>query len=332
MYFIVFQLIITIFITSCVSSNGSNEKTSLYSYNNHSYQRTNISVESIQRNFIWTPCDVMADAVINDLKMKAKSKGGDSIANILFEKDGVYISELPVCEKQLGWFFLYILPGLGPWVQVASAKAEVVRYSHSHTNPYISNKNESKSNTSNCASLVSGSKEKLVCGDSKDRVLEKWGNPTSASPTQGQWRYDLCVIEFLEGKLNNYGGKCDLSKISNDSFMGKRIEIAQMETQIKESHSDNVTNCLKVDVGETLQTTLSLMGKPIMISRNDVTLSNNKCFENFANPAFSLQCSDTIMTYLFTEHQNKLECKIYLKNKKIFYIDKNCPISCSLFE
>ena len=111
-------------------------------------------------------------------------------------------------------------------------------------------------------------------------------------------------------------------KISNDSFMGKRIETAQMETQIKESHSDNVTNCLKVDVGETLQTTLSLMGKPIVISRNDVTLSNNKCFENFVKSSIFFKCSDTIMTYLFTEHQNKLECKIYLKNKKIFYIDK----------
>ena len=50
----------------------------------------------------------MADAVINDLKMKAKSKGGDSIANILFEKRRSLYFELPVCEKQLGWSFSYI--------------------------------------------------------------------------------------------------------------------------------------------------------------------------------------------------------------------------------
>ena len=89
--------------------------------------------------------------------------------------------------------------------------------------------------------MVIGDKDKLVCGDSKDRVIEKWGNPTSASPSLGQWRYDLCVIEFLDGKLNNYGGKCDFQKISNDSFEGHRILANNSEILEKELNSNQIS-------------------------------------------------------------------------------------------
>lgn len=308
-------------MTSCISTNGSSDKTSSYIKNKNSY-RTGQTVESVQRSFVWTSCDSLADEVILDLKLKANSIGGDSISNILFDKDGNFISNTPICERQLGWFIFYILPGLGPWVHVASAKADVIRFGN---NPEESNETNKKVQ-SNCAPLVSGSKEKLVCGDSKDRVLEKWGNPSSASPSLGQWRYENCVIEFLHGKLNNYGGQCDFTQISNDSFIGKRIEISQNANQLKHQ------NCLKVDVGETLQTTLALMGNPKNMSRNDVTLNENKCLENFGHPSFFLPCSDTVLTYLFNTEQHKTECKLYFKNKKLFYIDKECPISCTLFE
>ncbi|WGL61394.1 hypothetical protein QEJ31_07290 [Pigmentibacter sp. JX0631] len=323
--FLFLQLMSLPILSSCISSVGSIDKSLPYSQNYNSIQETNLKVESVQRDFIWTPCNILAEDIINDLKMRAKNAGGDTITNVLFYKDGIFMSDIPVCEKQFGWFLLYFVPGLGPWAQVT--RANVSRYIHSNNKSNYLNK--SKNTTSNCASLVTGSKEKLVCGDSKDRVLEKWGNPTLASPSQGQWRYDSCIIEFLDGKLNNYGGQCDFSKISNDSFTSSRIELSQNDRSIHELNTE-LKNCLKVDIGETLETTLALMGKPNSMERNDVSLSNNKCLENFANPKFSLKCSDTIMSYLYSKNQK--ECKLYLKNKKIFYIDKNCPISCSLFE
>jgi hypothetical protein len=83
----------------------------------------------------------------------------------------------------------------------------------------------SSNSSEGCASTVVGDNKKIVCGGSKDRVLEKLGQPDSISPTYSQWRYGLCVIEFKNNLLQNYGGKCDLKKISNDSFAGDRIEI-----------------------------------------------------------------------------------------------------------
>ncbi len=201
----------------------------------------------------------------------------------------------------------------------------------------------SKSNFNNaCASITFGDNKKLVCGDSKDRVLEKLGQPDSVSPTHSQWRYGLCVIEFTKGTLKNYGGKCDLEKISNDSFVGDRIELNdkklyESKTFINTKGLKEKNLCLKVEEGDSFSTLLSLMGNPLVLERNSVTWDNDTCERNPNHGTNSRYeyCSDNIATYGYYKIDNygrKEFCKMYIRNKKIFFIDDNCPIECSLFD
>lgn len=57
--------------------------------------------------FIWESCESLADDGLNLLIQHSKNMGGNTVI-------GVQISE---CQTQYGWFALYILPGLGPWVR-----------------------------------------------------------------------------------------------------------------------------------------------------------------------------------------------------------------------
>ena len=200
----------------------------------------------------------------------------------------------------------------------------------------------SKSNSNNaCASITFGDNKKLVCGDSKDRVLEKLGQPDSVSPTHSQWRYGLCVIEFIKGGLRNYGGKCDLEKISNDSFVGDRIELNdkklyESKTFINTKGIKEKNLCLKVEEEDSFSTLLSLMGNPLVLERNSITQYDDICDGNIIKHSKDYEsCSDNIATYGYYKTDNygrKEFCKMYIRNKKIFFIDDNCPIECSLFD
>ncbi len=326
-------------ISSCVTSYGTYDNEKLKVNSNINKISTKYVVTSSTRDFIWADCSELGDYLVKDLISKAKSVGGDSIDNLRFETGSGFNSKTPVCEKGLGWFLIYFVGGLGPWVQVSTAQANVIKYDLDNVMPLHKEtklEKTNKKNIVNCASLVIGDKDKLVCGDSKDRVIEKWGNPTSASPSLGQWRYDLCVIEFLDGRLNNYGGKCDFQKISNDSFEGHRIlannsEILEKELNSNQLSSNKNPNCLKVDIFESVQTMRALMGNPVSLTRNDVNDPNGNCDNFVGNSLKCNDCADTIATYSFPNSGDKT-CKIYIRKKQIFHIDKNCPISCDIFE
>ena len=208
--------------------------------------------------------------------------------------------------------------------------------------PNTSNYNSKLNSNNGCASITIGDNKKLVCGDSKDRVLEKLGQPDSVSPTHSQWRYGLCVIEFSKGTLKNYGGKCDLEKISNDSFVGDRIELNnkklyESKTFINTKELKEKNLCLKVEEGDSFSTLLSLMGNPHVLERNSVIMSNDNCESDPNHGSYSKYkyCSDNIATYglyKIDQYGRKEFCKMYIRNKKIFFIDDNCPIECSLFD
>jgi hypothetical protein len=73
--------------------------------------------------------------------------------------------------------------------------------------------------------------------------------------------------------------------------------------------------------------------------------SENYC-ENMENKIYEYdaysKCADTVAFYLFSSQnkyeQNTLfrldeyECGLYIKNKKIIYINNKCPVSCNLFD
>jgi hypothetical protein len=219
----------SIFTTGCISSYGNVDYTqhNISSSDMPNKRSTNITVKSSKRSFIWTSCDDLAKEAVVDLVNQAKSFGGTSVSHIKFENGG-NLEQTPVCESGLGWFLLYFIPGLGPWVQVSAAEGIVMKDDKNLEIISAENKSYNSKQTNNCASIVSGDIHKLVCGDSKDRVIEKWGKPDSASPTLGRWHYGLCILEFTQGKLNNYGGTCELQNISNDSFEGNRIIISDL--------------------------------------------------------------------------------------------------------
>ena len=56
--------------------------------------------------FVWSSCESLANEGIDLAVQKSKNMGGDAVINLS-------ISE---CTTRWGWFFLYILPGLGPWM------------------------------------------------------------------------------------------------------------------------------------------------------------------------------------------------------------------------
>lgn len=225
---------------SCVTSVGKVDYTQYNMTNSklENVKRLNMSVHSTKRSFFWSSCEDLIQSVLDDLNEQAKAFGGNYIDQIRFSTVDNPSTTTPVCETDWGWAVLYVAPVLGPWVKSASASGNVVfvdkfeleatKKRQNASASYLNNIQNIKV-TSECSNLVIGDSEKLVCGDSKDRVLQKWGNPTSVSGSSKKWCYQNCIVEFYEGKVTNYGGKCTLNKIRNDSFNPKESRITLLE-------------------------------------------------------------------------------------------------------
>jgi hypothetical protein len=70
--------------------------------------------------FAWDSCDKLATEAVRSLVDLAKARGANTVYGIKFDsKDG--ITTTPTCTKGYGWFALYIVGGLGPWVARSSA-------------------------------------------------------------------------------------------------------------------------------------------------------------------------------------------------------------------
>jgi antitoxin component YwqK of YwqJK toxin-antitoxin module len=82
--------------------------------------------------------------------------------------------------------------------------------------------NESSGSSSyifeNCSSSFSGEPIKLVCGDTRDRVIQKWNNPDKIENEGNILIYKNCLLYFKYGRLNYISKLCNLSNISFDSF------------------------------------------------------------------------------------------------------------------
>lgn len=225
---------------SCVTSVGKVDYTQYNMTNSklENVKRLNMNVHSTKRSFFWSSCEDLVQSVLDDLNEQAKAFGGNYIDQIRFSTVDNPSTTTPVCETDWGWAVLYVAPVLGPWVKSASASGNVVfvdkfelEATKKKQSKFASNLNniQNINMTNECSNMVVGDSEKLVCGDSKDRVLQKWGNPTTVSNSSRKWCYQDCIVEFTEGKLSNYGGKCTLDKIRNDSFNPKESRITLQE-------------------------------------------------------------------------------------------------------
>lgn len=70
-------------------------------------------------SFIWASCDTVAKEAVRELIDMAKVRGGNTVYNITFDSDRGRVST-PTCHKRWGWFTLWIVPGLGPWMTATS--------------------------------------------------------------------------------------------------------------------------------------------------------------------------------------------------------------------
>ena len=220
-------LLAPVVLIGCTTSNG-HVNYSMYEVQENVPHKIVSVVKASKRSFFWTSCSDLASEVVADLNNQAKALGGTALSQITFETYSDTRVSTPACITGWAWSMLYLLPEFGPWVQSASAEAYVViddNPQQKNIVTKIDKISDEENIPSHCASLVSGDAEKIVCGDSKDRVVQKWGNPTHVSYASNKWSYQSCMLEFKFGRLNNYGGDCELNKISNDSFEGSRIEL-----------------------------------------------------------------------------------------------------------
>ncbi|APJ03682.1 hypothetical protein [Silvanigrella aquatica] len=226
------SLLAPLIFSSCITSVG---KVNYNQYNMtnsimKNSKNLNMRVQSTKRSFFWTSCEDLVQSVLDDLNEQTKEFGGNYIENIRFTTIDNPSTTTPVCETDWGWAIAYVAPVFGPWVKSASASGDLVYVDSLNTNLSTLKKKSSETEPivkvfDECSKVVVGNSEKIVCGDSKDRVLQKWGTPSSVSPSSKQWCYKKCLIEFNEGKLSNYGGNCALDKIMNDSFNPKENRI-----------------------------------------------------------------------------------------------------------
>ncbi|AZV46623.1 hypothetical protein C3L23_04835 [Nautilia sp. PV-1] len=77
--------------------------------------------------FAWDDCSDIASKVLKRLESKAKALGGDDVINIKwYGEHSLYT--IPTCKCGCGWFALYIIGGLGPWVQTAKAEGVAIKF------------------------------------------------------------------------------------------------------------------------------------------------------------------------------------------------------------
>lgn len=77
--------------------------------------------------FAWDNCQVLATKTVEKLVSEAKARGATAIMNVKWERGDTLIAT-PNCKNALGWFVLYIVGGLGPWVQTVGVSGTAIKY------------------------------------------------------------------------------------------------------------------------------------------------------------------------------------------------------------
>lgn len=67
------------------------------------------------RSFAWATCDTLAANALREMIDLAKTRGASTVYKITFEGSDGRVTT-PTCFTGWGWFALYGVGGLGPWV------------------------------------------------------------------------------------------------------------------------------------------------------------------------------------------------------------------------
>lgn len=121
----IFVSSLMVVLSSCTAHSGYVDYKGLGVFSsetagNHKF--ADVSPVSVSRStWIWESCDSLATDAVRELLDIAKTRGATTVYKITFASDsGRTIS--PTCYKRWGWFFAYIVGGLGPWMTATSAE------------------------------------------------------------------------------------------------------------------------------------------------------------------------------------------------------------------
>lgn len=82
-------------------------------------------VETVS-GFSWDSCEKLVDQAMENTKKNIKAEGGDAIINVRWSK-GDFQTAVPTCRNSYGWWALYIVGGLGPWVKSVELTGTIVK-------------------------------------------------------------------------------------------------------------------------------------------------------------------------------------------------------------
>ncbi len=112
-------------LSACTTSHGfvNYETSGIYSSENAGNRKfKDVGPVSVNvRTFAWESCDKLAGRAVSELLDVAKTRGGTTVYNIKFDTGDNLVTS-PTCSTGWGWFALYIVGGLGPWVQTISVE------------------------------------------------------------------------------------------------------------------------------------------------------------------------------------------------------------------
>ena len=85
------------------------------------------SVTVRRQGYIWDSCAQMTDDVLDELRDTAAAAGANRVINLGWKSPSeVGFSSQPQCVAGLGWFALFGVGGLGPWVKTVEARGTLV--------------------------------------------------------------------------------------------------------------------------------------------------------------------------------------------------------------
>lgn len=85
------------------------------------------SVTVRRQGFIWDSCAQLTDEVLEEVRDTAATAGANRVINLGWKSPAeVGYSSQPQCVSGLGWFALFGVGGLGPWVKTVEARGTLV--------------------------------------------------------------------------------------------------------------------------------------------------------------------------------------------------------------
>lgn len=106
-------------VTACSTHKGfvDYKELGVFSSDNAGNQKfTDVGpISTDASSWVWSSCDVVATNAVRELLDIAKVRGANTVYKITFDSENGRVTT-PTCYKRWGWFALYVVGGLGPWM------------------------------------------------------------------------------------------------------------------------------------------------------------------------------------------------------------------------